>query len=251
MARTEDEKRRIAEEFRQRFTGRPGEKNTQRALGRQEFDEVPQRAPRNKGIRRPHSPRWDLSVRVSSTAQADIAARLREDKKIVAGFNRVIQQIEDHPGQLTVLDANIFLHGVSSESPRPYCGTIIDMVEDGELSPCVSTGVVAEIADVGRLMRENERLTPTDYERLMALMKIAINVDSLPLLPLMDRRPVLPDDQSDVKYLVVAAKARRFSRGEPVPLITMDAHLLTAPENVMGEVEVMNPRAFLDWIKNR
>ena len=251
MARTPEDIRAIrrakAEEFRQQFIGRPGKKAAQRALAPQEFSEVPERAPRNKGIGRPHLPRWDLSVRVSSVAQANIAAILRQNREIVAGFNRVTRQIENHPGQLAVPDTNILLHGVSSKDPRPGCDDIVKMIEDEQITPCVSTGIIAEIRDVARLMKEREELTAAEHARLTAMLSMAINVDPLPLT---EQRLSLPADQSDVKFLVVAAKAHRFSRGEPVPVVSMDAHLFTAPEEVMGEVKVMNPRAFLEWLSS-
>lgn len=253
MVRTPEEKREkrdIAEEFRQQFRGKPGKKAIQRILRPgEDYENVPQNPPRGKN--RPHPPiDWMHLVRVSSVAQADIAASLRESERIAAGFDQVIQQIENHPGQLAVPDANVWLHGISSQEPRPYCWTIVDMIEDKLLAPCVSRGVIAEITNVGRLMLGKEELSLTEYERLMTLVKMAINVDPLPLRSLMEQRLILPEDQSDAKFLVVAQKTHRFSQGEPVPVVSMDDHLLKAPEDVLGEVKVMNPGAFLEWLKN-
>lgn len=250
MARSPEKRREIADEFRTKFINRPGRKATQGALGAK-FDEVPERAPRNKGVFHLHIDKWERFVRVSMTAQADFANAAHQDTRKEAAYRRIIEEIENRSGQLAVLDANVFLHGVSSREPQWQCAAIVAMVETNQLVPCVSPAVMRELSRVGRRMEMEGELTSEDHQRLTGLTALAINTAFLPTVLVAEETQALPADLSDWKYFIVAARMRRYSGGEPVPLVTMDGHLRNAPEEAKGEVDVMAPGEFLEWMKGR
>ncbi len=244
MARTPEEKREVAEAFRQQFVNKPGRKTLQRAGPPGDYNEVSQKPPRGKA--NSHLQKWDHLVRVSSAAQTGIAANLRRSRQIDDILDQIARQIENHSGQLAVPDANVWLRGIPSGVSRPDCVAVVEMIEAGQLAPCISSGIIAEVTSVGARMIAEGELAAAGYEELIKILAMAINVDLLPAVI----KPVLPADQSDAKYLAVAAKTRRFSGGEQVPVVSLDGHLLRAPEEFLGEIQVMTPHAFLEWINN-
>lgn len=211
----------------------------------------PPRPPRGRRTPRLDSPPVCQLIKVSSAAQHQLILSLYASSAAGENFNRVMTQLGSCQGVPLVPDANVWLHGISSVDGYQDCVAIIKMIEGGRLTPCASSGAIAEITTVGERMLRQGYLTPQDYTGLTKVLELAINIDSLPLAPSMAERPTLPEDPSDAKYVVAAAKANWFSPQKPVPLVTMDRHLLKAPGEILNRVEIMTPHAFLDWLSTK
>ncbi len=131
-----------------------------------------------------------------------------------------------------VLDANIFISALISESGAP--GQILARWRRGEFDVIVSPAVIDEVRRVTgypKLVNRYDRIRENSAELIATLSEIAIVVEPTEILA------VVKDDESDNRYIECAIA------GNAAYVVTGDSHLLEIHE-YLG-IKMISPAAFL------